>query len=62
MTVGWFTGVVPFTVPVDPNSFEETARGGSSILRCEYGPRECAVRSRLGVGPLAEETLDPSSP
>ena len=27
MTVGWFTGVVPFTVPVDPNFFEETARG-----------------------------------
>jgi hypothetical protein len=26
MTVGWFTGQVPFTVPVDPNSFEETAR------------------------------------
>jgi mycolipenoyl-CoA---2-(long-chain-fatty acyl)-trehalose mycolipenoyltransferase / long-chain-acyl-CoA---trehalose acyltransferase len=26
MTVGWFTGVVPFTVPIDPNSFEETAR------------------------------------
>ncbi len=26
MTVGWFTGVVPFTVPVDPNSFEDTAR------------------------------------
>ena len=26
MTMGWFTGIVPFTVPVDPNSFEETAR------------------------------------
>jgi len=25
MTVGWFTGVVPFTVPVDPSSFEKTA-------------------------------------
>jgi hypothetical protein len=25
-SVGWFTGIVPFTVPVDPNSFEETAR------------------------------------
>ncbi|WP_052316366.1 condensation domain-containing protein [Mycobacterium canetti] len=26
MTMGWFTGIVPFTVPIDPNSFEETAR------------------------------------
>ena len=30
MTVGWFTGVVPFTVPVDPNSFEETARAAQA--------------------------------
>ncbi|OSC39404.1 acyltransferase [Mycobacterium decipiens] len=26
MTMGWFTGIVPFTVPIDPSSFEETAR------------------------------------
>jgi len=26
MTMGWFTGIIPFTVPVDPSSFEETAR------------------------------------
>lgn len=26
MTTGWFTGVVPFTVPVDPTSFSETVR------------------------------------
>jgi hypothetical protein len=26
MTMGWFTGIVPFTVPINPNSFEETAR------------------------------------
>jgi hypothetical protein len=30
MTVGWFTGVVPFTVPIDPNSFEETARAAQA--------------------------------
>ena len=30
MTVGWFTGVVPFTVAVDPNSFEETARAAQA--------------------------------
>jgi hypothetical protein len=30
MTVGWFTGVVPFTVPVDPNSFEATARAAQA--------------------------------
>lgn len=26
MTMGWFTGVIPFTVPVDATSFAETAR------------------------------------
>ncbi|WP_343710609.1 condensation domain-containing protein [Mycobacterium sp.] len=26
MTMGWFTGIVPFTIPVDPNSFDATAR------------------------------------
>ncbi|MEZ0366474.1 condensation domain-containing protein [Mycobacterium sp. pUA109] len=26
MTTGWFTGIVPFTVPVDPMSFAATAR------------------------------------
>jgi hypothetical protein len=26
MTMGWFTGIVPITVPIDPTSFEETAR------------------------------------
>jgi len=30
MTVGWFTGVVPFTVPVNPNSFEQTARAAQA--------------------------------
>lgn len=30
MTMGWFTGVVPFTVPVDPNSFEATARAAQA--------------------------------
>ncbi len=30
MTVGWFTGVVPFTVPVAPTSFAETARAAQA--------------------------------
>ncbi|KAA1246585.1 acyltransferase [Mycobacterium simiae] len=30
MTMGWFTGIVPFTVPIDPNSFEETARAAQA--------------------------------
>lgn len=30
MTMGWFTGVVPFTVRVDPNSFETTARAAQA--------------------------------
>jgi len=30
MTMGWFTGVLPLTVPVDPNSFEETARAAQA--------------------------------
>ena len=29
-TMGWFTGVVPFTVPVNPISFEETARAAQA--------------------------------
>jgi hypothetical protein len=30
MTAGWFTGVIPFTVPVDPTSFGETARAAQA--------------------------------
>lgn len=30
MTMGWFTGIVPFAVPVDMNSFEETARAAQA--------------------------------
>jgi 2-O-sulfo trehalose long-chain-acyltransferase len=29
-TMGWFTGVVPFTVPVNPTSFAETARAAQA--------------------------------
>ena len=29
-TMGWFTGVVPFTVPVNPTSFEATARAAQA--------------------------------
>ncbi len=29
-TMGWFTGVVPFTVPINPTSFEETARAAQA--------------------------------
>jgi len=37
MTMGWFTGVVPFTVPVDPNSFEETARAAQASFDANIG-------------------------
>jgi hypothetical protein len=30
MAMGWFTGVVPFTVPVDPTSFAATARAAQA--------------------------------
>jgi hypothetical protein len=30
VTTGWFTGVIPFTVPVDPTSFSETARAAQA--------------------------------
>ena len=30
MATGWFTGVIPFTIPVDPTSFEETVRGAQA--------------------------------
>ena len=29
-TMGWFTGVVPFTAPVNPTSFVETARAAQA--------------------------------
>jgi mycolipenoyl-CoA---2-(long-chain-fatty acyl)-trehalose mycolipenoyltransferase / long-chain-acyl-CoA---trehalose acyltransferase len=29
-TMGWFTGVVPFTVPVNPKSFDDTARAAQA--------------------------------
>jgi hypothetical protein len=32
MTAGWFTGVIPFTVPVDPTSFGETARAAQAAF------------------------------
>jgi mycolipenoyl-CoA---2-(long-chain-fatty acyl)-trehalose mycolipenoyltransferase / long-chain-acyl-CoA---trehalose acyltransferase len=32
LTVGWFTGVVPFAVPVDPTSFGETARAAQAAF------------------------------
>lgn len=30
MTMGWFSGAIPFTVPVDPTSFTETARAAQA--------------------------------
>jgi hypothetical protein len=30
MTMGWFTGVLPLTIPVDPNSFKITARAAQA--------------------------------
>ena len=32
MTMGWFTGVIPFTVPVNPTSFDETAKAAQASL------------------------------
>jgi hypothetical protein len=37
LTVGWFTGVVPYTVPVDPNSFEETALATQASFDANMG-------------------------
>jgi hypothetical protein len=30
VTAGWFTGVIPFSVPIDPTSFAETARAAQA--------------------------------
>lgn len=42
MTVGWFTGVVPFTVAINPSSFEETARAAQASfdanMKCAHVP------------------------
>jgi hypothetical protein len=32
MTMGWFTGVIPFSIQVNPSSFEETARAAQASL------------------------------
>ena len=55
MTQGWFTGLVPVTVPVDATSFAETARAAQESFDSGTEPGECAVRSRVGVGAVAGE-------
>ena len=53
-TMGWFTGVVPFTVPVNPTSFARDCPCRAGFLRFESRPRECVVQRRIEVGALAQ--------
>lgn len=51
LTVGWFTGVVPFTVAVDPNSFEETARSAQASFDANMGCKNVPYDRVLELAP-----------
>ncbi|WP_246398598.1 condensation domain-containing protein [Mycobacterium vicinigordonae] len=51
MTVGWFTGIVPFIVPIDPNSFAETARAAQESFDANIGVKEVPFDRVLELAP-----------
>lgn len=51
MTVGWFTGIVPFTVPIDPNSFEETARAAQASFDANMSCKDVPFDRVLELAP-----------
>lgn len=50
-TMGWFTGVVPFTVPVDPTSFEQTARAAQASFDANLGLANVSYNDVLKLAP-----------
>ncbi|WP_231986374.1 acyltransferase [Mycobacterium sp. E2479] len=50
-TMGWFTGVVPFTVPVNPSSFEETARAAQTSFDSNMGLADVSFNEILKLAP-----------
>jgi hypothetical protein len=54
-TMGWFTGVVPFTVPVNPRSFEETARAAQASFDSNLDLANVSFNDVLKLAPWLRE-------
>jgi mycolipenoyl-CoA---2-(long-chain-fatty acyl)-trehalose mycolipenoyltransferase / long-chain-acyl-CoA---trehalose acyltransferase len=54
-TMGWFTGVVPFTVPVNPTSFEETARAAQASFDSNLDLAKVSFNDVLKLAPWLRE-------
>jgi hypothetical protein len=54
-TMGWFTGVIPFTVPVNPASFEETACAAQASFDANLGLANVSFNEILKLAPWLRE-------
>jgi 2-O-sulfo trehalose long-chain-acyltransferase len=54
-TMGWFTGVVPFTVPVNPTSFDETARAAQASFDSNLDLANVSFNDVLKLVPWLKE-------
>jgi 2-O-sulfo trehalose long-chain-acyltransferase len=54
-TMGWFTGVVPFTVPVNPTSFEETACAAQASFDSNLALANVSFNDVLKLAPWLRE-------
>lgn len=54
-TMGWFTGVVPFTVPVDATSFVETARAAQASFDSNLDLANVSFNDVLKLAPWLRE-------
>ena len=50
-TMGWFTGIVPLTVTIDPASFEETARSAQASFDSNLDLAEVSFNEVLKLAP-----------
>jgi hypothetical protein len=53
--MGWFTGVVPFTVPVSPASFQETARAAQASFDANLHLANVSFNDVLKLAPWLRE-------
>ncbi|OBH40802.1 acyltransferase [Mycobacterium mantenii] len=54
-TMGWFTGVVPFTVPVQPASFQETTRAAQESFDANLDLAKVSFNDVLKMAPWLRE-------
>jgi len=54
-TMGWFTGVIPFTVAVTPGSFEETARAAQASFDSNLDLANVSFNDVLKLAPWLRE-------